>query len=100
MTPDPWVIPTVIGVSGGIIAFIIYHARRAHHRQPTTGREELTGKKTVVKVALEPEGTVLHQGELWTAVLDKGRAKPGEEVFITKFDSMKLYVTKKQQKRR
>ena len=100
MTPDPWVIPTVVGISGGIIAFVIYHARRAHHRQPTTGREELTGKKAVVKVALEPEGTVLHQGELWTAVLDKGRAKPGEEVFITNFDSMKLYVTKKQQKRR
>ncbi len=92
-------LPVIIGIAvsvGSIIAFIIYHALRAHRRQPTTGREELVGKRTVVKVALEPEGTVLHEGELWTAVLDKGRAEPGEEVIITKFDGLKLYVTKKQ----
>ncbi len=92
-------LPVIIGIAvgvGSVLAFIIYHAIRAHRRQPTTGREELVGKKAVVKVALEPEGTVLHQGELWTAVLDKGRAKPGEEVIITKFDGLKLYVTKKQ----
>ena len=97
--PDPWVIPTIVGVSSCIVTFIIYHAIRAHRRQPTTGREELTGKKAVVKAALEPEGTVLHQGELWTAVLDKGQAEPGEEVIITRFDGLKLYVTKKQKRR-
>lgn len=93
--PDPWVIPTIAVSIGAVIAFIVYHAVRAHRRQATTGREELPGKKAVVKVALEPEGTVLHEGELWTAVLDEGKAKPGEEVIITKFDGMKLYVTKK-----
>ena len=93
--PQPWVIPTIAVSIGAIIAFIIYHVVRAHRRQATTGREELPGKKAVVKVALEPEGTVLHEGELWTAVLDEGKAKPGEEVIITKFDGMKLYVTKK-----
>ena len=97
--PDPWVIPTIVGVSSCIVTFIIYHAIRAHHRQPTTGREELTGSRAEVKAALEPEGTVLHQGELWRAVLDKGRAEPGEEVIITKFDGLKLYVTKKQKRR-
>jgi membrane-bound serine protease (ClpP class) len=92
-------LPVIIGIAvgvGSVLAFIIYHALRAHRRQPTTGREELMGKKAVVKAALEPEGTVLHEGELWTAVLDKGRAEPGEEVIITKFDGLKLYVTKKQ----
>jgi len=92
-------LPVIIGIAvgvGSILAFIIYHTLRAHRRQPTTGREELVGKKAVVKAALEPKGTVLHEGELWTAVLDKGRAKPGEEVTITKFDGLKLYVTKKQ----
>jgi len=93
-------LPVIIGIAvgvGSILAFIIYHAIRAHRRQATTGREELPGKTAVVKVALEPEGTVLHQGELWTGILDEGRAKPGEEVTITKFDGLKLYVTKKQQ---
>ena len=93
--PDPWVIPTIAVSISAVIAFIIYHVVRVHRRQATTGREELPGKKAVVKVALEPEGTVLHEGELWTAILDEGKAKPGEEVMITKFEGMKLYVTKK-----
>jgi membrane-bound ClpP family serine protease len=38
---------------------------------------------------------VLFKGELWTAVSEKGRVEPGEEVSITKVDSLKLYVTKK-----
>jgi len=97
--PDTSVIVGIAVGVGSAIAFIIYHALRAHRRQPTTGREELTGKTAVVKTALDPEGTVLHQGELWTAVLDKDRAEPGEEVTITKFDSLKLYVTKKTKRR-
>jgi len=95
--PDPWVIPTIAISIGAVLVFIIYHVVRAHRRQATTGREELPGKKAVVKAALEPEGTVLHEGELWTAVLDEGKAKPGEEVIITKFDGLRLYVTKKRQ---
>ena len=95
-------IEVIVGIAVGVgsaIAFIIYHALRAHRRQPTTGREELVGKRAVVKTTLEPEGTILHQGELWTAVLDKGRAEPGEEVTIAKFDGLKLYVTKKPKRR-
>jgi len=93
--PDLRVIIGIVVGFGAVVAFIIYHVVRVHRRQATTGREELLGKMAVVKVALEPEGTVLHEGELWTAILDEGRAKPGEEVMITKFEGMKLYVTKK-----
>jgi membrane-bound serine protease (ClpP class) len=93
--PDPWVIPTIAAVIGSIAAFIIYRVVRTHRRQPTTGREELKGKTAVVKVALNPQGTVLYKGELWTAILDQGEAKPGEEVIITKTEGLKVYVTKK-----
>jgi membrane-bound serine protease (ClpP class) len=95
--PQPWVIPTIAVSIGAVLAVVIYYVVRAHRRQATTGREELPGKTATVKVALEPEGTVLHEGELWTAILDEGKAKPGEEVIITRFDGMKLYVTKKKQ---
>ena len=95
--PTPWVIPTIAVSIGAVLAVVIYFVFRAHRRQATTGREELPGKTATVKAALEPEGTVLHEGELWTAILDEGKAKPGEEVIITKFESMKLYVTKKKQ---
>ena len=54
------------------------------------------GKTAVVKVALDPEGMVLFKGELWTALSEKGRVKPGEEVIITRVEGLKLYVTKKE----
>ena len=43
----------------------------------------------------EPKGTVFVQGEQWTAISEKGRVDPGQEVIITKVDGLKLYVTKK-----
>ena len=57
------------------------------------------GKTGVVRVALDPEGTVLFKGELWDAVSQKGRVEPGEEVIITKVEGLKLYVTKKRKRR-
>ena len=50
----------------------------------------------MVKVALEPEGTIFFKGERWTAISEKGRVEPGEEVIITKVDGLILYVTKKE----
>ena len=78
-----------------IAAFIINRALKAHRRQATTGREELIGKRVTVRTLLEPEGTIFCEGEIWKAVLDKGRAEPGDEVLISKAEGLKLYVTKK-----
>ena len=79
----------------GFLAFVVNRVVAAHRRQATTGREELLGKTATVRTALDPEGTVLHEGEIWTAVLDQGRAEPREEVIIKRFDGLKLYVSKK-----
>ncbi len=76
------------------LAFVINRVVVAHRRQATTGREELPGKTAIVRTTLNPEGTVLHEGEIWTAILDQGRAEPKEEVIIERFDGLKLYVTK------
>jgi membrane-bound serine protease (ClpP class) len=93
---DPWLIAVVVILVAGFFVFAIQRIVRAHRRQAYTGREELIGKTAVVKVALDPEGMVLFKGERWTAVSEKGRVKPGEEVIITKVDGLKLYVTKKE----
>ncbi|MBA7475794.1 hypothetical protein ES707_11167 [subsurface metagenome] len=79
----------------GFLAFVVNRVVAAHRRQAATGREELLGKTATVRTALNPEGTVLHEGEIWTAVLDKGQAEPREEVIIKRFDGLKLYVSKK-----
>ena len=94
--PDPWLVPTIAAVIGSITAFIVYRVVRSHRRQAETGREELIGKTATVKVRLKPKGTMLYKGELWTAILDQGQAKPGEEVIITKSDGLILHVSRKQ----
>lgn len=93
---NPWLIATVAIVIASLFAFVVSRVLTAHRRQATTGREELVGKTSVVKVALDPEGTVFFKGERWTAISEKGRVEPGEEVLITKIDGLTLYVIKKQ----
>ncbi len=93
---DPWLIAGVtIGIAAAF-AFVIQRTIRAHRKQAVTGREELIGKRAIVKVALDPEGTVLYKGELWSAISDKDRIKPGEEVIITAVDGLILHVVRKQ----
>jgi len=77
-------------------AFVVSRVVRAHRRQATTGREELVGKTAVVKVALDPEGTVFFKGERWTAISEAGRLEAGEKVTITSVDGLQLYVTRQE----
>ncbi|OGO44737.1 MAG: hypothetical protein A2137_04065 [Chloroflexi bacterium RBG_16_58_8] len=92
---DPWLIATVTILLAGGFAFIIHRAISIHHKQATTGREELIGKTATVKVALNPEGTVFYRGERWTAVSESGEVKTGEDVVINRMEGLTLYVTRK-----
>jgi len=92
---DPWLNAIIVI---GIIAFLaisIYYGIRAHRTQVLAGREELVSKTAEVVTVMKPKGVVFIQGERWVAILDEGRAQPGEEVIITKVDGLKLWVTKK-----
>ncbi len=92
---DPWLIATVTIIITGALSFIIHRAIKAHRRQAKTGREELIGKTALVKVALNPEGTVFFKGEHWNAISEDDEIKPGEEVVINRVDGLVLYVNKK-----
>jgi membrane-bound serine protease (ClpP class) len=78
-----------------VLYFVVIFVLRTYRKQVSAGREELIGKTAIVKNALEPKGVVLIEGEHWTAIVDKGRVEPEEEVTITKVDGLKLMVTKK-----
>ena len=78
------------------LVFVVIWVVRAHQRKVAVGKEDLVGRTAVVEVALAPKGVVLVEGERWTAVIDKGRAGPEEEVFITRVEGLKLMVTRKQ----
>ena len=93
---DPGLIAIVAICIIAFFAFVINRGIRAHRHQASAGREDLIGKTAEVKIALKPKGVVFIQGERWTAILDKGRIEPEEEVIITKVDGLKLYVTRKE----
>ena len=91
----------IIGVTAGISAFAIFVIGaiiRGQRRRKATGAEGMIGKIAIAKTPLDPTGTVLTQGELWTAASEGGRVAPGEEVIITKVEELKLWVAKKSKK--
>ncbi len=92
----PWQIVIMAICVAAFLAVAIIWGIRAHRQQVSAGKEELIGKTAVVKVALKPKGVVLIEGERWTAISEKGRVAPEEEVIITKVDGLKLWVTKKE----
>jgi membrane-bound ClpP family serine protease len=58
----------------------------------------MLGRTAIVKELLNPEGTVLFEGELWTAKSISGNIQPEEEVIIIKVDKLLLTVRKKESK--
>ncbi len=88
----------IVGVAVGVTAFAVFVVGaivRGQRRRKATGAEGMIGTIAIAKTPLDPTGTVLAQGELWTAVSEGGRVAPGEEVIITKVEALKLWVTKK-----
>ena len=87
------IILIVIAIAA-FLALAIIWGTRAPRREILAGKENLIGKIAIVKTVLKPKGIVLIQGELWTAILEAGRAVPGDEVVITKVDHLTVSVTK------
>jgi len=89
----PVIIVTIFAVA--FIAFVIFAIIKDRRRKLTTGVENMVGKVAVTETELNPRGTVLAEGELWTAIAEGSKIKADEEVIITKVAGLKLWVTKK-----
>jgi membrane-bound ClpP family serine protease len=89
--------PIIIAIVFAIafVIFVIYAIVKGQRRKLSAGVEEMIGKEAVVQTTLNPQGTVLAEGELWTAIAEDSTIEPGEEVIITKTEGLKLWVTKK-----
>ena len=88
----------IAGVTAGITAFAVFVISaiiRGQRRRKVTGTEGMIGTIAIAKTPLDPTGTVLAQGELWTATSEGGKIAPGEEVIISKVEGLKLWVAKK-----
>ncbi len=89
----PIIISIVLAIA--FIVFVIYAIVKGQKRKLSTGVEEMVGKEAVVRTSLSPKGTVLAEGELWTAIAEGSTIEAGEEVIITKVEGLKLRVTRK-----
>jgi membrane-bound serine protease (ClpP class) len=89
--------PIIIAIVFAIafIVFVIYAIVKGQKRKLSAGVEEMIGKQAVVRTTLKPRGTVLAEGELWTAVAEDSTIEPGEEVTITRTEGLTVWVTKK-----
>ena len=88
----------VAGVAVGFTAFAVFILGaiiRGQRRRKATGAEGMIGETAIAKTPLDPTGTVLVQGELWTATSEGGKVAPGEQVMINKVEGLRLLVTKK-----
>ncbi len=89
----PIIIAIIFAVA--FIIFVIYAIIKSQKRKLATGRDDMIGKIAITQTTLNPKGTVLAEGELWTAIAEGSKIKADEEVIITKVEGLKLWVTKK-----
>ncbi|MDX1523437.1 MAG: nodulation protein NfeD, partial [Anaerolineae bacterium] len=76
-----------------VISFGLYKVVQSRKTQAITGAEGLIGSTGTVKVALDPQGTVLVWGERWQATSADGTPIPvGQRVEITERDGFRLKV--------
>ncbi len=90
-------VPLVIGMSIGtalIFFSIITLALRAQSVPLRTGLETITGQLGVVRVEIEPRGSVQVGSELWSAQLDEGEeAMPvGTKIRVVRVEGLHLIV--------
>jgi membrane-bound serine protease (ClpP class) len=87
------IIPTV-GAMAGLVITAVSMGLRALYRPASTGAAGMMGQVGVVKRALDPEGQVLIDGELWQAVAEDGPVAAGEMVRVARMDGLTLTVTR------
>lgn len=87
------ILPTV-GASAGLVVWAVSAGLRAMMRPPTTGAAGMIGQHAVVRAALDPEGQVQLDGEIWRAVAEDAPVPAGETVRVTGVDGLTLRVSR------
>jgi len=86
------VIIAVTGTVAALFLILVYLVARSHARRPATGKEALIGARAIVRRALEPEGMVFVEGELWRARSLSGPIPAGQTVRVVGLEGLVLLV--------
>lgn len=88
----------IVVVAVGATAFSVFILGaiiRGQRRRKATGAEGMIGTTAIARTPLTPRGTVLAEGELWTAIAEGGPVAPGDEVTILAVERMQLRVRRR-----
>ncbi len=80
-------------LTAGFFVFALGLAFRAHQKKVATGKEGLVGEIGKAQSDLDPQGTVLVDGELWDAYTDSEIHK-GDRVKVVAVEAMRLKISK------
>ena len=90
------VAPTAIAlmtiVLSSFFGIVLGAVFRSHHRPVVTGREGLIGARGQARQALDPDGLVFVEGELWSATAVGERIAAGATVEVTAVEGLRLLV--------
>jgi membrane-bound serine protease (ClpP class) len=89
-----WVLVPTVAVTACVFLVAVGAGVRALARRPITGAAGLIGQTGIVRAAIDPEGQVLVQGELWRAVSGGEPIATGEVVRVTAVQGLTLTVDK------
>jgi len=84
----------IVGATAGLVILTVSLGLKALYRRPSTGAAGMVGQVGVVRRALDPEGQVLIDGELWRAIAQDGPVAAGEAVQVAGMDGLTLRVTR------
>ncbi|MGH2453096.1 MAG: NfeD family protein [bacterium] len=85
----------ILGVAAALAAFFLFAVgagMRAQRAAVRSGTEGLMGATGVARTALEPEGMVYVQGEIWTARAEAGAIGEGARVQVVGLEGLRLRV--------
>lgn len=83
---------TVVGFTAAFILFVVAKAIAAQRRPAATGTSALVGAQGVVRKALDPEGMVLVEGELWRARTSGPALSEGTAVRVVAVEGLTVTV--------
>jgi membrane-bound serine protease (ClpP class) len=96
---SPWVAVAVSVGFGGITVFLVRLVVRARRRKSRLGVDSLIGSRATAMEPLTPEGRVLVEGEIWSAVADEPLTA-GAELRVVSHDQYLLHVEKAGQEKK
>ncbi len=93
-----WLVFGLGAALGVFVLFVIVNVVRIRRMPPQVGKETLIGQEAVVRSTLDPSGSVLMDGEVWSAEGQDDPIQPGEHVIVTAINGLRLKVKRLQER--